>query len=183
MNIPTDTVIEQIIADATYIAKRSNHALAWHAVQCLQQLRAPLHTQAERNAALDAVSRLYATPGFTSPIYHADGRVEDAYDCSQDDLDDLLTKFERYMDNDTIAAEAAAFGAGAVETAIDQQDEGNYTSLDDALCSGYENACDTLSEVFHALRDDGRYVAAYRAMERAFRDRLAKHGLTCSLFI
>jgi hypothetical protein len=183
MHIPTDTVIERIITDATYIAKRSNHALAWHAVQQLQQLRAPLHTQAERNAALDAVSKLYSAPGFTSPIYHADGRVEDAYDCSQDDLDDLMLQLERYLDNDTIAAEAAAFGAGAVETAIDQQDEGNYTSLDDALCSGWENAADTLWEVFGALHGDSRYDNAYRAMERAFRKALVKRDLTCSLFV
>jgi hypothetical protein len=173
MNIPKDTNIEQIIADATYIAKRSDHALAWHAVQCLQQLRAPLHTQVERNAAFDAFSKLYATPGFSFG--------ECVYDGVLDDLDDLMLKLERYMDNDTISAEAAAFGAGAVETAIDQQ--GAYTSLDDALCSGWENAADTLWEVFGELHGDGRYNNAYRAMERAFREALAKHDLTCSLFI
>lgn len=173
MNIPKDTDIERIITDATYIAKRSDHALAWHAVQCLQQLRAPLHTQAERNAAFDAVNKLYATRGFSFGDCVYDGVI--------DDLDDMMLALERYMDKDEIAAEAAAFGFGAVETAIDQQDE--YTSLDDALCSGWENAVDTLAEVFSALRGDSRYDNAYRAMERAFRKALAARGVTCSLFI
>jgi hypothetical protein len=173
MNIPKDTNIERIITDATYIAKRSDHALAWHAVQCLQQLRAPLHTQVERNAAFNAVSKLYVTPGFSFGACVYNGVI--------DDLDDLALKLERYMDNDTIAAEAAAFGAGGVDFAIDQQ--GAYTSLDDALCSYWENAGDTLYEVFGALRGDSRYDNAYRAMERAFREALAARGLTCSLFI
>jgi len=173
MNIPTDTVIERIITDATYIAKRSEHALAWHAVQCLQQLRAPLHAQSERNAAFDAFSRLYATPGFSFGDCVYDGVI--------DDLDDLMLKLERYMDDDTIAAEAASFGRVSVDTAIDQQ--GAYTSLDDALCSGWENAVDTLYEVFGALHGDSRYDNAYRAMERAFRAKLTEHGMTCSLFI
>jgi hypothetical protein len=168
MNIPTDTNIERIIIDATYIAKRSDHALAWHAVQQLQQLRAPLHTQVERNAAFDAVNKLYATRGFSFGDCVYDGVI--------DDLDDLMLAVERYMDNDTIAAEAAAFGAGAVETAIDQQ--GEHESLDDALCSGWENAGDTLWEVFSALHGDGRYDNAWRAMDRAFREALVKHGLT-----
>jgi hypothetical protein len=172
MDIPKDTNIERIITDATYIAKRSNHALAWHAVQQLQQLRAPLHTQVERNAAFDAVSRLYATRGFSFGDCVYDGVI--------DDLDDLMLKLERYMDSDTIAAEAASFGRVSVDTAIDQQ--GAYTSLDDALCSNWENAADTLFEVFGALHGDSRYDNAWRAMERAFREALAARGLTCSLF-
>jgi len=162
MDIPKDTQIERLITDATHIAKRSNHPLAWHAVQCLQQLRAPLHTQAERNAAYDAVSALY-------------GRGDD------DALDDLATKLERYLDNDTIAAEAACFGRISVDTAIDQQRA--HDSLDVALCSYWENAADTLGEVFGRLHGDTRYDLAYRAMERAFRDALSNHGVTCSLFI
>lgn len=168
MNIPTDTNIERIITDTTYIAKRSDHALAWHAVQQLQQLRAPLHTQFERDAALDAVSKLYATRGFSFGDCVYDGVI--------DDLDDLMLKLERYMDSDLIATEAAAFGAGAVETAIDQQ--GAYTSLDDALYSYLINAFDTLAEIFGALHGDSRYDNAWRAMDRAFREALVKHGLT-----
>ena len=173
MEIPKDTVIESLLSDAQHIAERSNHSLAHHAVQCLQQLRKPLHTQAERNAAFAAVSSLYCQPGFSygTPVY--EGVI--------DDLDDLESKLAVYLDADTIAAEAAAFGRGAVGSAIDQQRE--HDSLDEALCSYWENAADTLAEVFHSLRDDGRFVVAYRAMERAFRDELAKQSLTCSLFI
>jgi hypothetical protein len=94
MNIPTDTNIERIITDATYIAKRSDHALVWHAVQQLQQLRAPLHTQVERNAAFDAVSKLYATRGFSFGDCVYEGVI--------DDLDDLMLKLERYIENDPI---------------------------------------------------------------------------------
>jgi len=173
MNIPTDTNIERIITDATYIAQRSDHALAWHAVQCLQQLRAPLHSQVERNAAFDAVSKLYTTPGFSFGACVYDGVI--------DDLDDLALALERYMDNDAIAAEAASFGRVSVDTAIDQQ--GEHDSLDEALCSYWENAPDTLFEVFGALHGDSRYDNAYRAMERAFREALAARGLTCSLFV
>lgn len=173
MDIPKDNQIERLIADATHIAKRSNHPLAWHAVQCLQQLRAPLHTQAERNAVFDAVNKLYATRGFSFGDCVYDGVI--------DDLDDLMLALERYMADDTIAAEAASFGRLSVDTAIDQQSA--YTSLDDALCSNWENAVDTLAEVFGALRDDSRYDNAYHAMERAFRDALAQRGVTCSLFI
>jgi hypothetical protein len=168
MHIPTDTNIERIITDATYIAKRSDHALAWHAVQQLQQLRAPLHTQVERNAAFDAVSKLYTTRGFSFG--------DCAYEGVIDDLDDLMLRLARYMDNDAIAAEAAAFGAGAVETAIDRQ--GEHESLDDALYSYQINAFDTLREVFGSLHGDGRYANAWRAMDRAFRAALVKHGLT-----
>jgi len=173
MNIPTDTVIMQILADAQYIAERSKNALACHAFQQIERLVCPLHTQVERDAAFDAVSKLYTTPGFSFGACVYDGVI--------DDLDDLALALERYMDKDTIAAEAASFGCLSVDTAIDQQNA--YTSLDDALCSNWENAADTLFEVFGALHGDSRYDNAYRDMERAFRESLAKHGLTCSLFI
>jgi hypothetical protein len=181
MDIPKDDQIERLVSDATHIATRSNHPLAWRAVQQLQKLRAPLHTQVERSAAFDAVMHLYVTPGFTSSIYHPDGRVEDAYDSSQDDLDDLMMALERYMDNDAIAAEAASFGRISFDEAIDQQ--AAYPSLDEALCSSWENAADTLDEIFGVLRGDIRYDNAWRAMERAFRAKLTEHGLKCLLFI
>jgi len=168
MNIPTDTNIERIITDATYIAKRSDHALAWHAVQQLQQLRAPLHTQVERNAALDAVSKLYATRGFSFGDCVYDGVI--------DDLDDLMLKLERYMDNDPIVAEARACGYGAVETAIDQAYA--YESLDYALYCHHLNACDTLGEVFYELRGDGRFDDARHAIDAGFYAAIAARGLT-----
>ena len=169
MNIPTDTAIERIIADATYIAERSKHPLAWHAVQQLQQLRAPLHTAAERRAAYDAVAALFGRPGFSygTPAY--DGAIADA--------DALELAMSRYLyDGDPIVAEAFAFGHGAVETAIDQAYA--YESLDAALDCHYQNAHDTLGEVFGALRDDGRYQDAWHALEAGFRDQIAARGLT-----
>lgn len=168
MQIPTDNIINKLISDAQYIAERSKHPLAWHAVQQLQQLRNPLHTAAERQAAHDAVAYLYTRPGFSYG--------ECVYDGVIDDLDLLMMAVERYIfDGDPIAAEARAFGAGAVETAIDQQRE--YDSLDDALYSHHLNAHDTLAEVFHALRGDGRYQDAWHALEAGFRDALAERGI------
>jgi len=122
MNIPTDINIESTIAAAESYARASNHALVWHLVQQLQQLRAPLHTGAERQAAFNAADALYL---------HLPRASETAL------LDDaaysLIERVADYIENDPIVAEAAAFGAGAVETAIDQQ--GEYESLDDALYS------------------------------------------------
>jgi hypothetical protein len=164
MEIPTDTNIERIITDATYIAKRSNHALAWHAVQCLQQLRAPLHTGIERQAAFTAAHALYRLPRA-----HETALLEDA-------VYELIDRVADYLETDPIAVEAAAFGAGAVETAIDQQ--GEYESLDDALYSYQINAFDTLADVFGALHGDSRYDNAYHEMDRAFRAAIVKHGLT-----
>lgn len=175
MNIPTDTAIERIIADATYIAERSKHPLAWHAVQQLQQLRAPLHTAAERRAAYDAVAALYTRRGFSNGDCVYEGVV--------DDMDCLMLALERYLDSgDPIVAEARAFGYGAVEmaiaayTAIDQAHE--YESLDYALYCHHLNACDTLREVFSALHGDGRFDDARNAIDAGFNAALAERGLT-----
>ena len=168
MNIPTDTAIERIIADATYIADRSKHPLAWHAVQQLQQLRAPLHTADDRRAAYDAVGYLYTRPGFSYG--------ECVYEGVLDDLDSLVLAFERYLDSgDPIVAEARACGYGAVETAIDQAHE--YESLDYALYCHHLNACDTLGEVFGALRGDSRFDDARQAIDAGFNAALAARGI------
>ena len=165
MDIPTDTNIERIITNAESYARASNHALVWHLVQCLQQLRAPLHTGVERQAAFDAADALYL---------HLPRASEAAL------LDDaayaLIERVADYVENDPIVAEAAAFGAVAVETAIDQQ--GEHESLDDALYSYQINAFDTLGDVFGALHGDSRYDNAWHAMDRAFRAALVTHGLT-----
>jgi hypothetical protein len=165
MNIPKDTNIESTIAAAESYARASNHALVWHLVQQLQQLRAPLHTGAERQAAFDAADALYL---------HLPRASEAAL------LDDaayaLIERVADYVENDPIVAEAAAFGAVAVETAIDQQ--GEHESLDDALYSYQINAFDTLGDVFGALHGDSRYDNAWHAMDRAFRAALVTHGLT-----
>ena len=171
MNIPTDTAIERIIADATYIAERCKNPLAWHAVQQLQQLRAPMHTAAERRAAYDAVSYLYGRPGFShgTPVYEG----------VRDDLDALESAMSRYLyDGDPIVAEARAFGAGAVETAIDQAYA--YESLDAALDCHYQNAGDTLREVFGALHGDSRYEDARHAIDAGFNAALAARGINYS---
>jgi len=168
MQIPEDTVIEKLISDAQYIAERSKHPLAWHAVQQMEQLRHPLHTAAERQAAYDAVAALFGRPGFSygTPAY--DGAIEAA--------DALEQATARYIfDGDPICAEARAFGAGAVDTAIDQAYA--YATLDEALYSHHLNAHDTLGEVFHALRGDGRYQDAWHALEAGFRDQLAARGI------
>lgn len=169
MNIPNDNrAVNGLIADATYIAERSKHPLAWHAVQQLQQLRNPLHTAAERQAAYDAVAYLFSRPDFSygTPAY--DGAIEDAAAV------ELATA--RYIfDGDPICAEARAFGAGAVDTAIDQQRE--YDSLDYAIYCHHLNAHDTLGEVFHALRGDLRFTAARNALDAGFRAALAARGI------
>ena len=168
MDIPKDTVIEKLVADAQYIAERSKSPLAWHAVQQLQQLRNPLHTAAERQAAYDAVSYLYGRPGFSHGTPAYDGAIADA--------DALERATAHYIfDGDPIADEARAFGYGAVETAIDQAYA--YESLDAALDCYYQNAHDTLGEVFGALRGDGRYQDAWHALEAGFRDALAERGI------
>lgn len=168
MNIPTDTVIMQILADATYIAERCKNPLAWHAVQQIQQLVNPMHTAAERREAYDAVSYLYGRPGFShgTPVY----------DGVRDDLDALESAMSRYLyDGDPIVAEALAFGSGAVETAIDQAHD--YESLDYALYCHHLNACDTLREVFGALRGDSRYDDARQAIDAGFNAALAARGI------
>lgn len=167
MQIPTDTVIEKLISDAQYIAECSKHPLAWHAVQQLQQLRNPQHTAAEREEARAAVNALYMRPGFSYG--------DCLYDGVLDDLDLLTMALETYLDNDPICAEARAFGAGAVDTAIDQQSE--YDSLDYAIYCHHLNACDTLGEVFHALRGDLRFTAARDALDQGFRAALAARGI------
>lgn len=168
MNIPTDTAIERLIADATYIAECSKHPLAWHVVQQLQQLRAPLHTEAERRAAYDAVVALYSRPGFSYGDCVYEGVI--------DDLDSLMIAVERYLDSgDPIVAEARAFGYGAVETAIDQAHE--YASLDYALYCHHLNACDTLGEVFYELRGDGRFDDARHAIDAGFYAAIAARGI------
>lgn len=168
MNIPTDNrAINDLIADATYIAERSKHPLAWHAVQQLQQLRNPLHTAAEREEARAAVNALYMRPGFSYG--------DCLYDGVLDDLDLLTMALDTYLDNDPICAEAASFGRAAVETAIDQQRE--YDSLDYAIYCHHLNACDTLGEVFHTLFGDLRFVAARNALDAGFRAALAARGI------
>jgi len=164
MNIPNDSrAINDLIADATYIAERSKHPLAWHAVQQLQQLRNPLHKVAERAEARAAVNALYMRPGFSCGT--------PAYEGILDDVDALAMALETYLDNDPICEEARSFGRVAVETAIDQQRE--YESLDYAIYCHHINACDTLAEVFHALRGDLRFVAARDALDQGFREALA----------
>ena len=168
MNIPTDTVIMQILADATYIAERCKNPLAWHAVQQIERLVYPLHTADDRRAAYDAVSYLYGRPGFShgTPVYEG----------VRDDLDALELAVSRYLDDgDPIVAEALAFGYGAVETAIDQQ--GEYESLDYALYCHHLNAHDTLGEVFGALRGDSRYDDARHAIDAGFNAALAARGI------
>tara|TARA_R110000868_G_scaffold43655_5_gene146635 strand:+ start:544 stop:1071 length:528 start_codon:yes stop_codon:yes gene_type:complete len=168
VEIPKDTVIEKLISDAQHIAERSKHPLAWHAFQQLERLMDPLHTAADRQAAYDAVAYLFGRPGFSygTPAY--DGAIADA-----DALE--LATFRYITDGDPICAEARAFGAGAVDTAIDQAYA--YATMDDALYSHHQNAHDTLGEVFHSLRGDGRYQAAWHALEAGFRDALAERGM------
>jgi hypothetical protein len=164
MDIPKDTNIERIITDATYIAERSNHPLAWHLVQQLQQLRAPLHTNVERQAVYDAVAALYCMPRA-----HNTAMLDDATYALIDTVHD-------YLEADAIVAEARACGYGAVETAIDQAHD--YDSLDYALYCHHLNACDTLGEVFHSLRGDGRFDDARHAIDAGFNAAIAERGLT-----